>query len=213
MSTYLVKEIFGPTLQGEGTYAGTVVKFLRLAGCNKWTGKERHKPLSMCKFCDTDFVGGQRLTAAEVVAQLEELPGPRRVVITGGEPTLQLDWELTHALYVAGYELHLETNGSNALDDKVLRVLHHITMSPKQPPHETKLQMCHDLKLLFPWIAPGIDADSYAMFWTERGRWLQPLWAERPAETLSNLHATIDELYRRPNFRLSLQTHKFTGVR
>ena len=106
MTRYLVKELFGPTLQGEGAHAGRPCVFLRFAACN----------LS-CPWCDTDFAaeGAVKLTAGEIVAKLVELDlhGARMVVVTGGEPTLQWDQELADALRAAGFRTHMETNGTH----------------------------------------------------------------------------------------------------
>ncbi len=115
MKTYRVKSIFGPTLQGEGSFSGTCTLFLRFAGCNRWSGLEKDRAKSFCKFCDTDFREGESLTAEKIVERLDALGGPKRVVITGGEPTLQLDFELLSRLKASGYETHLETNGSRPL--------------------------------------------------------------------------------------------------
>src|SRR5581483_4952603 len=118
--TYAVKEIFY-TLQGEGALTGRPAVFLRFAGCNLWSGREEHRATAQCTFCDTDFVGadgpdGGRFADASELAErvLREWPGGGRpfVVVTGGEPLLQLDPPLIAALHARGFEIAVETNGT-----------------------------------------------------------------------------------------------------
>src|SRR5579862_9481949 len=119
--SYSVKEIF-LTLQGEGRQAGRAAVFCRFAGCNLWSGREEDRVDAVCQFCDTDFVGmdgenGGRYEAdalARMVAGLwpAEAGGRRLVVLTGGEPLLQLDEALTAALHAQGFEIAVETNGT-----------------------------------------------------------------------------------------------------
>jgi 7-carboxy-7-deazaguanine synthase len=203
---YRIKSIFGPTLQGEGTYAGTVVKFLRFSGCNKWSGRAEDKPSAVCRFCDTDFVGATRMTADEIVAELERLGGPRRVVISGGEPTLQLDVGLMSTLTGAGYRCHLETNGSLPLGE-ALDFFEHITMSPKQAFAETKLEICDDLKILHPPIGDGITPEGFEDF-PYRRLFLQAVWDDQYEANLRSTISRVVEL----DARLSVQTHKIVGV-
>jgi len=208
MKTYMVKEIFGPTLQGEGSMAGSVVKFLRFAGCNKWSGLEKDKAKSICSFCDTDFRNGKPLTRHEICAYLDELGPVKRVVISGGEPTLQLDFALLETLKTLDYEIHLETNGSRDIDD-LAPMIDHITMSPKQSRSKTKLKWCDDLKILFPRINSDICLEEFSDF-KATNKYLQPVWG---ANYRKNLADTIQKLYDNPGWRLSLQTHKMTGVK
>lgn len=208
MKTYRVKSIFGPTLQGEGSHAGTCTMFLRFAGCNRWTGLEKDRENSFCKFCDTDFRGGEPMTAEEIVMKLNELsPSVKRVVMTGGEPSLQVDRELMHALRFNGYEVHLETNGSRALGE-IAAMFDHITMSPKQSREETKLEWCDDLKILYPLPNSPVTPEAFDTFPTEH-RFLQPVMDK---DYVGNLRATICRIYGNPRWRLSLQTHKIVGV-
>src|SRR6266540_4350783 len=127
MAGYLVKEIFGPTLQGEGAHAGMPCVFLRFAVCNL-----------ACIWCDTDFrpEGAVRLTAAEIVTRLTALDvhGARVVVVTGGEPSLHWDAEIADALRQAGFRVHMESNGTRALAAPV----DWLTVSPKPRFHEGK---------------------------------------------------------------------------
>lgn len=207
MKTYKIKSIFGPTLQGEGTHAGTCVLFLRFAGCNRWTGLEQDREKSFCRFCDTDFRGGESLTAAQILHKLGALNGPRRVVLTGGEPTLQLDGDLLRELKHEGYEIHLETNGSRAIGE-LRGLIDHITMSPKQLRDATALESCDDLKLLYPLPDSGVTLEEFGSFPCKR-KYLQPVMDQNYE---GNLRATVCRIYGNPEWRLSLQTHKIVGV-
>lgn len=204
--SYRIKSIFGPTLQGEGTYAGRVVMFVRFAGCNRWSGMEKDRAESICSYCDTDFLGGTRMSPTDILARLQALGDCRRVVLSGGEPTIQIDFELLMVLHGAGYEIHLETNGSNALGD-LLPAFTHITCSPKQPYAETKLEMCHDLKMLWPPISPAIVPEEFIELPYQQ-LFLQPVMDDKYE---ANMKATVREVLKR-DARLSLQTHKITGV-
>lgn len=209
MKKYQVKSIFGPTIQGEGSKAGTVVLFLRLAGCNRWSGREEDRAASICSFCDTDFRGGTPMTADEITAALRaKSETVLDVVISGGEPTLQLDEELVVALRKAHFRIHLETNGSSEINPTLYTLIHHVTMSPKQAWTETKLQRADDIKILFPWIREDITAHHFRMF-PARRQFLQPVWGPTYE---SNLKATLETLYGLPGWSLSLQTHKLLGV-
>lgn len=208
MKTYRIKEIFGPTLSGEGSQVGAVVLFLRFAGCNKWTGLEKDRAKSVCKFCDTDFRGGSAMTASEIVVALrQQSEGVNNLVISGGEATLQLDAEILTALRQAGFYLMLETNGSRALGD-LHGFFDHITMSPKQGVAETKLESCDDLKILYPPPLHDVTLEAFSAY-PAKTRFLQAVWDNDYA---ANLKATICRLYGNPTWRLSLQTHKITGV-
>lgn len=209
MKTYMVKEIFGPTIQGEGTYAGTAVKFLRFAGCNKWNGRPETKAKAVCWYCDTDFYGGTKMTAPDIIQDLDNLGPVKTLVISGGEPTLQIDEYLLTALKAAGYRLHLETNGSRPLG--ALRYqFFHVTMSPKQTPDKTKLEACSDLKLLYPNPIEGVTPEAFKDF-PHVNKYVQPLDDEDKSK--SNLEATIKFVTDNPGWRLSLQLHKILGVK
>lgn len=205
MRKYKVKEIFGPTIQGEGSHVGASVHFLRLSNCNKWSGKPEHKPKSICHYCDTDFVGGDLMTKEEIKDRFLELHADT-VVISGGEPTLQIDEDLLRCL--TGYfDLHLETNGSRALGE-LLRFFTHITCSPKQPYSETRLERCDDLKILCPYIHPQITLKDFKDF-ERKNTYLQPVMNENYKE---NLRETIDKVMGTKNVKLSLQVHKIIGI-
>lgn len=209
--TYAVKEIF-LTLQGEGTQAGRRAVFCRFAGCNLWTGREQDRAKAICKFCDTDFVGtngtlgGKYADAAALAAVIAECWGPgggdRYVVLTGGEPMLQVDTALIDALHAEGFTIAIETNGTFA----VPRSIGWICVSPKAG--SALVQTSGDeLKLV--WPQPGSDVERLAeLDFTHR--LVQPLDDPNAAE---NVRQCIDLVMADPRWRLSLQTHKSLGLR
>ena len=206
--SYAVKEVF-LTLQGEGMQAGRRAVFLRFAGCNLWTGREQDRAAAQCNFCDTDFVGmdgehGGRYEAealADRVAALwSEGPCPL-VVITGGEPLLQLDAALIDALHARGFEIAVETNGTLPAPAG----LDWICVSPKAGT-EVVQRAGDELKLV--WPQAGIDPDALAG-WDFRHLLIQPMDC---ADEEAALAASIDLVMRDPRWRLSLQTHKVLGL-
>jgi len=202
--TYKIKEIFGPTIQGEGTCTGEPVLFLRFSGCNRWSGREKDKAQSVCKFCDTDFVGGQLMTSQEIVEQLNEKSnGIKTVVISGGEPCLQIKEELLYGLKMNNFKIHLETNGSIAMQP-LLKYFSHITMSPKQGRQSTLLERCDDLKILYPWIGKDITAKNFSNFNYEQ-LYLQPQWGTSTSEI-------CEQVYKTKGAKLSAQMHKYLEV-
>lgn len=210
--SYQVKEIFY-TLQGEGAQAGRPAVFCRFAGCNLWSGREDDRATATCRFCDTDFVGtdgtlgGKYATATALAAQVAALwpaaaGGRRYVVLTGGEPLLQVDAALTAALHGEGFEVAVETNGSIAAPPGI----DWICVSPKAGAAWVQREG-QELKVV--WPQPGLDLDvlEQARF---THRFLQPMDSpERP----HNTEACIALCLARPAWRLSLQTHKITGIR
>ena len=208
MKHYQIKEIFGPTIQGEGSHVGTVVKFLRFAGCNRWSGRAQDKTKSVCWFCDTDFLGGERLESAEILKRLEALGPCKSLVISGGEPALQIDAPLLTALTNAGYQLHLETNGSIALQE-LANFFTHITMSPKQSRSDTALERCHDVKILYPSPIALVSPEAFADF-PAAHYYLQPL--DDASKTAHNTEEAYTYCCAHPKWRLSLQIHKIIGV-
>jgi 7-carboxy-7-deazaguanine synthase (Cx14CxxC type) len=211
--TYAVKELFY-TLQGEGANAGRPAVFCRFAGCNLWTGRERDRHTAVCTFCDTDFVGtdgtlgGKYRTAAELAAaaagEWPTVNGRSRplVVCTGGEPLLQLDAALVHAFHAAGLEIAVETNGTLQPPDGI----DWICVSPKAG-SETVLLRGNELKLVYP--QPLAQPERFADADFEHF-YLQPM--DGP-ELAANTAATIGYCLAHPQWRLSLQTHKITGIR
>lgn len=203
MKTYMVKAIFGPTIQGEGSAAGTVVHFVRFAGCNMWDGRKETQAESQCPFCDTEFRGGERLDAVTILMKLEELGPVFDVVLSGGEPGLQVDDDLI-ALLRMRYIVHIETNGSRELPVGI----DHVTCSPKRPRAELKIKNVTDLKLLYPPIKEGLEPEAFLDF-PSKFKFLQPVDDENKE---ANIAATVKKLYTLPGWRLSLQTHKIIGV-
>jgi 7-carboxy-7-deazaguanine synthase (Cx14CxxC type) len=208
--TYSVKEIF-LTLQGEGGQAGRAAVFCRFAGCNLWSGLERDRASAVCTFCDTDFVGtngpggGKFRTAADLAAAVAAAwTGPaenRLVVLTGGEPLLQLDDALVDALHAAGFSIALETNGTLAAPAGV----DWICVSPKADAPLAQVSG-QELKLVYP--QAGVDPARFEHLRFERFS-LQPMdGPDRDAAT----HAAIAYCLAHPRWRLSLQTHKYLGI-
>jgi 7-carboxy-7-deazaguanine synthase len=208
--TYSVKEIF-LTLQGEGGQAGRPAVFCRFAGCNLWSGREQDRAKAVCTFCDTDFVGmdgvgGGRFADAEALAAAVEAaweggPANRLVVLTGGEPLLQLDGALVVALHERGFSLALETNGTLAAPAGV----DWICVSPKAqaPVVQTRGQ---ELKLVYP--QEGVDPARFEGLDFERFA-LQPM--DGP-DLKANTAAAIAYCLAHPRWRLSVQTHKYLGI-
>ena len=208
--SYAVKELF-LTLQGEGGQAGRAAVFCRFAGCNLWSGREQDRADAACSFCDTDFVGmdgpgGGRFAtpddlAKAIEAQWQGGADNRLVVLTGGEPLLQVDQALTAALHARGFSIALETNGTLAVPDGV----DWICVSPKAdaPVVQTSGQ---ELKLVFP--QPGVDPAKFEHMAFERFL-LQPMDGPVQGE---NTRAAIAYCLAHPRWRLSVQTHKFIGI-
>ena len=206
--SYAVKELF-LTLQGEGAQAGRRAVFLRFAGCNLWSGREQDRAAATCNFCDTDFVGtdgvnGGRYDVAGLAARVAELWGdePRRfVVITGGEPMLQLDAALIDALHGEGFEIAVETNGTLPATAGI----DWICVSPKAG-SDVVQRSGDELKLV--WPQPGLDPDALAQ-WDFDHFLIQPMDC---AEGEAALAAAIAFVMANPRWRLSLQTHKLLGL-
>jgi 7-carboxy-7-deazaguanine synthase (Cx14CxxC type) len=209
--TYAVKEIFY-TLQGEGANTGRAAVFCRFAGCNLWTGRETDRPTAVCSFCDTDFVGigpdGGTFTTAETLAAAVASRWPRDgagrpfVVCTGGEPLLQLDVPLVHALHDAGFEIAIETNGTRLPPTGI----DWICVSPKAGA-ELALRAGDELKLVFP--QPGAEPERYQELPFDHF-FLQPMdGPDREEATRLALQYCLEH----PRWRLSVQTHKVLGIR
>ncbi len=212
---YTVKECFY-TLQGEGAQAGRPAVFLRFAGCNLWTGREQDRATATCRFCDTDFVGvgpdGGRFAdapalAAHVAARWPRETGDRArplVVCTGGEPLLQLDAAAIDALHAAGFEIAVETNGTQPVPPG----LDWVCVSPKAnaPLVATR---GHELKLVYPQAEPEAQPERFAHLDFDRFS-LQPM--DGP-DAAANVRAALAYCLAHPQWRLSLQTHKTLGIR
>lgn len=209
--TYSVKEMF-LTLQGEGMQAGRRAVFLRFAGCNLWSGREVDRARAICRFCDTDFVGtdgaggGKFVDAAAVVAAVEGFWGPDRalryIVLTGGEPMLQMDDALVDALHAAGFEIAIETNGTLPVHPGI----DWVCVSPKAGSDVVQTSG-NELKLI--WPQAGSDYEAMEG-WTFDHWLIQPLDDPRAA---ANVDAAIAFVMDRPQWRLTLQAHKTLGLR
>jgi len=209
--SYAVKEIF-LTLQGEGAHAGRVAVFCRFAGCNLWSGRDTDRAGAQCSFCDTDFVGtdgtrGGRFASPDMLSEAilncwgNEMDR-RYVVLTGGEPLLQVDTALLEALHRKRFQVAVETNGTM----ETPRGLDWICVSPKGRA-ELKVRTGDELKLVY----PQADAPPESFAYLDFKRFsLQPMDGPYREE---NTARTIDYCLRHPKWQLSLQTHKFTGIR
>jgi len=211
---YSIKEIFY-TLQGEGANAGRAAVFCRFSGCNLWSGREADRAAAVCKFCDTDFVGsdgtlgGKFATAAlladEIAAQWPTLPTVTIrpfVVLTGGEPLLQVDAALIDALHARGFEIAVESNGTVAPPPGI----DWLCVSPKAgaPLVATRGQ---ELKVVVP--QAGLDLDALAQL-DFAHLFLQPMDGILARD---NARLAVETCMRDPRWRLSAQTHKYLGIR
>ena len=208
--TYSVKELFF-TLQGEGARTGRPAVFVRFAGCNLWSGREQDRPGAVCKFCDTDFVGtdgdgGGKFETADRLADAAFScwpdGGAPYLVCTGGEPLLQLDACLIDALHARGFEVAIETNGTLPAPAGV----DWICVSPKAGGDFVQRDG-DELKLIFPQV--GAEPERYEGL-RFANFFLQPM--DGPSRE-ANTQAAIAYCMRRPQWRLSLQTHKLLGLR
>jgi 7-carboxy-7-deazaguanine synthase len=207
---YTVKEVF-KTLQGEGAQAGRAAVFCRFTGCNLWSGREHDRAEAVCRFCDTDFVGidgpgGGRFETAEALALAIERTwaggGPRRfVVFTGGEPLLQLDPAIIDAVHALGFEIAVETNGTQELIDGI----DWLCVSPKSGA-PLRIRRGHELKLVY----PQTDLDPAELLSLGFDHfWLQPMdGPDRAANTMSAIAYCLSH----PRWRLSVQMHKLVGI-
>ena len=211
--SYAVKEIFY-TLQGEGSQAGRPAVFCRFAGCNLWSGREEDRLKAVCQFCDTDFVGtdgsggGKLVDATALAASVanhwpaDDRSGRRFVVLTGGEPLLQVDAELTTALHAQGFEIAVESNGTVTPPPGI----DWLCVSPKAGA-PLVVAGGQELKLVFPQqgIAPAdVQALAFENFY------LQPMDGPLRAR---NTELAVQYCQAHPQWRLSLQTHKLIGIR
>ncbi|MFM7084624.1 MAG: 7-carboxy-7-deazaguanine synthase [Hyphomicrobium sp.] len=207
---YQVKEIFY-SLQGEGANSGTPAIFCRFSGCNLWSGRESDRQKAVCRFCDTDFVGiegvngGRFETPSELVQACLKVctskSGPRFVVLTGGEPLLQVDESLIEAFHKNGFAVAVETNGTLP----VLLSIDWVCVSPKAgaPLVQTSGD---ELKLVYP--QDGINPEDFLSLDFEH-RFLQPMDGPQQQE---NIKKAIEYCKANPPWRLSLQTQKLLQI-
>ena len=211
--TYSVKEIFY-TLQGEGGQAGMPAVFCRFAGCNLWSGRESDRETAVCRFCDTDFVGtdgtlGGKFAQADALADRIAAQWPntdtanRLTVLTGGEPLMQVDTPLIDALHARGFRIAVETNGTILAPPGI----DWLCVSPKAGSQWIQT-WGQELKLV--WPQPGFDLHTMATTGEFEHRFLQPM--DGPVQA-ANIATCIDTCMQNPTWRLSLQTHKISGIR
>ncbi len=215
---YSVKELFA-TLQGEGAQAGRAAIFCRFTGCNLWSGREEDRSTAICQFCDTDFVGtdgiggGKFDSAADLAKTIEarwlEVMGTqyyRYVVMTGGEPLLQLDAPLIEALHQRHFEIAIETNGTI----KIPNGIDWVCLSPKANA-ELLVKQADEIKLVVPQIEhQSIETVLHRFEGMDfRHRYLQPMDGPQLRE---NTAYAVELCQKHPLWRLSLQTHKMIGI-
>jgi 7-carboxy-7-deazaguanine synthase (Cx14CxxC type) len=209
--SYAVKEMF-LTLQGEGVQAGRRAVFVRFAGCNLWSGREQDRATAVCRFCDTDFVGvdgagGGRFNDADLLAEAAEHfwgegQALRFVVLTGGEPMLQIDDALVTALHARGFEIGVESNGTIAAHPGI----DWLCISPKAGSDVIQISG-NELKLVW----PQPDSDVAAMEgWAFDYFLVQPMDC---ADAASARDAAIAFVMAHPRWRLTTQVHKVLGLR
>lgn len=190
-----VNEIFY-SLQGEGFHSGTPAVFVRLSGCNL-----------RCPFCDTRHEHGTEMSEAEVVEAVRQYPA-HLVVVTGGEPAMQLTPSLVDALHAAGRRVAVETNGTRPLPSNV----DWVTLSPKDaflgPQAAPVLTKADELKLLFDGVCEPQPYGTIAV----AHRYLQPCDSGDTARNARTTAAAVDYIMRHPEWRLSLQIHKILGI-
>lgn len=209
--TYAVKEMF-LTLQGEGVNAGARAVFVRFAGCNLWSGREQDRATAVCKFCDTDFVGtdgagGGKFADAEALADAAlghwgEGRWNRFVVLTGGEPMLQVDDALVDALHARGFRIAIESNGTLAVHPGI----DWVCISPKAG-SEVVQRSGDELKLV--WPQAGTDVAELET-WDFAHFLVQPM---DDARADANRDSAVAFALERPRWRLTLQAHKMLGLR
>ena len=207
---YRIKEIFF-TQQGEGKNTGKDFIFVRFSGCNLWSGQEKHRVSAICKFCDTDFYGtdginGGKYQAKELIEKIKSLwisaDSQIRVVLTGGEPLLQVDKGLISALKKEKIYIAVETNGTLEAPDGI----DWICMSPKANT-EIKLRKGSELNVVYP--QKNLNPDNFNVL-DFKNFYIQPMDSENYEDNVSQ---SVKYCMQNPNWKLSLQTHKILGIR
>ena len=208
--TYRIKEIFF-TQQGEGKNTGKDFIFVRFSGCNLWSGKEKNRASAVCSFCDTDFYGtdginGGKYLVKELIEKIKSLwisaDSQIRVVLTGGEPLLQVDKPLIDALKNEHIYIALETNGTLEAPDGI----DWICMSPKANT-EIKLKKGSEVKVVYP--QKNLNPDDFNVL-DFKNFYIQPMDSQSYEDNVSQ---AVKFCMRNPNWKLSLQTHKILGIR
>ena len=208
--TYRIKEIFF-TQQGEGKNTGKDFIFVRFSGCNLWSGKEKHRASAVCSFCDTDFYGtdginGGKYLVKELIEKIKSLwisaDNQIRVVLTGGEPLLQVDKPLIDALKNEDIYIAVETNGTLEAPDGI----DWICMSPKANT-EIKLKKGSEVKVVYP--QKNLNPDDFNVL-DFKNFYIQPMDSQSYEDNVSQ---AVKYCMRNPNWKLSLQTHKILGIR
>jgi len=208
--TYRIKEIFF-TQQGEGKNTGKDFIFVRFSGCNLWSGKEKNRASAICSFCDTDFYGtdginGGKYQAKELIEKIKSLwisaDNQIRVVLTGGEPLLQVDKVLISALKKQNIYIAVETNGTLEAPDGI----DWICMSPKANT-EIKLRKGSEVKVVYP--QKNLNPDNFNVL-DFKNFYIQPMDSENYEDNVSQ---SVKYCMQNPNWKLSLQTHKILGIR
>lgn len=208
--TYRIKEIFF-TQQGEGKNTGKDFIFVRFSGCNLWSGKEKNRASAVCSFCDTDFYGtdginGGKYLAKELIEKIKSLwisaDSQIRVVLTGGEPLLQVDKPLIDALKNEHVYIAVETNGTLEAPDGI----DWICMSPKANT-EIKLKKGSEVKVVYP--QKNLNPDDFNVL-DFKNFYIQPMDSQSYKDNVSQ---AVKFCMRNPNWKLSLQTHKILGIR
>jgi 7-carboxy-7-deazaguanine synthase (Cx14CxxC type) len=207
---YRIKEIFF-TQQGEGKNTGKDFIFVRFSGCNLWSGQEKHRASAICKFCDTDFYGtdginGGKYQAKDLIEKIKSLwisaDSQIRVVLTGGEPLLQVEKGLISALKKENIYIAVETNGTLEAPDGI----DWICMSPKANT-EIKLRKGSEVKVVYP--QKNLNPDNFNVL-DFKNFYIQPMDSENYEDNVSQ---SVKYCMQNPNWKLSLQTHKILGIR
>ena len=207
---YRIKEIFF-TQQGEGKNTGKDFIFVRFSGCNLWSGQEKHRASAICKFCDTDFYGtdginGGKYEVKELIEKIKSLwisaDSQIRVVLTGGEPLLQVDKGLISALKKENIYIAVETNGTLEAPDGI----DWICMSPKANT-EINLRKGSEVKIVYP--QKNLNPDNFNVL-DFKNFYIQPMDSENYEDNVSQ---SVKYCMQNPNWKLSLQTHKILGIR
>ena len=207
---YRIKEIFF-TQQGEGKNTGKDFIFVRFSGCNLWSGQEKHRASAICKFCDTDFYGtdginGGKYQAKELIEKIKSLwisaDSQIRVVLTGGEPLLQVDEGLISVLKKENIYIAVETNGTLEAPDGI----DWICMSPKANT-EIKLRKGSEVKVVYP--QKNLNPDNFNVL-DFKNFYIQPMDSKNYEDNVSQ---SVKYCMQNPNWKLSLQTHKILGIR